>query len=82
MAKFPLGFRFSRYATVRQVRFRSWSGKVDLVVVTDEPSILLVEAKRRKGSLRRHEGAEDIVAKCASASNSEFSLPLQLERTP
>src|SRR5688572_27036911 len=48
MDKFPLGFRFSRFAAIRQVRFGSGAGKVDLVVVTDEPSILLIEAKRRK----------------------------------
>jgi hypothetical protein len=47
MRRFPLGYSFSRYAAVRQVRLCEGAGKMDLVVVTDEPSILLIEAKHR-----------------------------------
>jgi hypothetical protein len=47
MGCFPLGYRFSRFAAVRQVRLARGAGKIDLLVVTDEPSILLIEAKFR-----------------------------------
>jgi hypothetical protein len=48
MDRFPLGFSFERYAAIWEVKFGSGAGKLDLTVVTDEPSILLIEAKLHK----------------------------------
>lgn len=50
MERFPLGLPFGRYAAVREVKFGSGAGKLDLTVVTDEPSILLIEAKLQRAA--------------------------------
>jgi hypothetical protein len=64
---FPLGFAFTRYAAVRQVRFSSGAGKLDVAVVTDEPSILLIEAKKRSSSDSKYKVLGQIIFYLAHA---------------
>jgi len=48
--QFPLGLPFKRYAAVRELKLRSGAGKLDLAVFTDEPGLLLIEAKFRRNA--------------------------------